>query len=486
MAAEKVNPKRRLALGAMLLAIFMDFLDVSIINTAIPPIREALGASASAAQWVAAGYTLAFAVLLITGGRLGDLFGLKRAFMLGALGFTVASAVCGLAASPGMLIGARALQGAMAAVMVPQVFALIQTQLPPDERQGAFGLYGAVTALAVVLGGPIGGSLIQADILGSGWRSIFLLNVPIGIVALIAAAAFVRESEPNEARRLDLGGVALVTAGLLLLLYPVIEGRTLGWPVWAFVSMITALPVLGLFVLHERRKARMDGSPLLSLSLFRRRPFVVGLLMTLIFYAGVNSFFFILLIFLQTGLGYSPLLASLIGIPWPLGLAAASFISIGLVPKLGPRLLTLGMGVMAAGSLGLIATVGYADSGLGAWVLAPSLLVCGAGMGLVAPTLIDVIMSEVPAEEAGSGSGVLNSVTQLGAAVGVALIGVIFFGLLADATSPGDYIESFGKTLWYQVGVFVVGALLTFLVPTEKLSTSAHPDSNPSASSSDE
>lgn len=260
---EDFDPKRKLALAAMLLAIFMDFLDVSIINTAIPPIRDGLGASYASAQWVAAGYTLAFAVLLITGGRLGDIFGLKRAFLIGVVGFTVASALCGLATGPEMLIGSRVLQGAMAAIMVPQVFALIQTQLPPGERQGAFGLFGAVTALAVVLGGPIGGLLIRADIFGSDWRSIFLLNVPIGLIALVAGAAFVKESEASDTRRLDLGGVALLTAALLLVLYPAIQGRELGWPAWTFVAMVAAVPVLGIFALYERRKTERDDSPLL-------------------------------------------------------------------------------------------------------------------------------------------------------------------------------------------------------------------------------
>src|SRR6204780_1745399 len=236
-AGEGADPRRWLTLVILLLAAFMNLLDVSIVNIAIPSIQRDLHASYADVQWALAGYTLAYALVLITGGRLGDIFGRKRLFLIGVTGFTIMSALCGAAQTPGMLIGCRVVQGAMGAIMVPQVLSVIQVIFPPAERIKALAGFGITAGLGTVSGPLLGGLLIQHDLFGLTWRPIFLINVPVGIIAVVAAAILVRESRASQPPRLDLVGVALASAALMLLLYPLVQGRELGWPAWSFVSM---------------------------------------------------------------------------------------------------------------------------------------------------------------------------------------------------------------------------------------------------------
>src|SRR6201997_4399303 len=243
-AGDPPDPRRWLTLVILLLAAFMNLLDVSIVNIAIPSIQRDLHASYADVQWALAGYTLAYALVLITGGRLGDTFGRKRLFLIGVAGFTIMSALCGVAQTPGMLIGCRVVQGAMGAIMVPQVLAVIQVIFPPAERIKALAGFGVTAGLGTVSGPLIGGLLIQHNLFGWTWRPIFLINVPVGILAVIASAVLVRESRSDRPPKLDPIGVVLVSAALLLLLYPLVQGRQLGWPGWTFVSMAASAPVL--------------------------------------------------------------------------------------------------------------------------------------------------------------------------------------------------------------------------------------------------
>jgi MFS family permease len=253
--AGKTDPRRWLALSVVLIAAFMDLLDAGIVFSRPAQIQQDLQASYPALQWTAAGYTLTFALVLITAGRLGDIFGRKRLFLIGVAGFTAASAA---AQSPAMLIGSRVLQGAMAAMIIPQILSIIQANFVPGERATAFAAYGAAAGLANVSGPLVAGLLIQADLFGLGWRSIFLINLPVGVALLIAAAMLVGESKAPSALRLDLVGVAIVSVGLLLVLYPLVQGRELGWPAWSFVALTAGARII---VLWERRKTRRDGSP---------------------------------------------------------------------------------------------------------------------------------------------------------------------------------------------------------------------------------
>src|ERR1700740_350999 len=334
-AGEGADPRRWLTLAILLLAAFMNLLDVSIVNIAIPSIQRDLHASYADVQWALAGYPLAYPLVLITGGRLGDTFGRKRLFLIGVSGFTIMSALCGAAQSTGQLIAFRVVQGAMGAIMVPQVLAVIQVIFPPAERIKALAGFGVTAGLGTVSGPLIGGLLIQHNLLGLSWRPIFLITGPVGTLAVAASAVLARESRAPRPPKLDPVGVGLVSAALLLLLYPLVEGRQLGWPAWTFVSRAAAAPVLAAFIGYERLKARRDGSPLVQLGLFRERGFSAGMAIAVAFFLGIASFGLVLTLFLQLGLGFTPLHAGLTCLPFSLGVLASSGAAARLAPRVG-------------------------------------------------------------------------------------------------------------------------------------------------------
>ena len=429
--ASELDPRRWLALASVMTALFMVLLDVSIVNVAIPAIRSNLAANNADIQFVIAGYGLAYAVLLITGGRLGDIFGRKRMFIIGMSGFVIASALCGLAQSAIMLDLSRVLQGAMAAMMYPQVLSVIQVTFPPQERARVFGMVGAVIGIATITGPLAGGLIIRNDITGGSWRWIFLVNLPIGIGALIAATRLITESRAPNATRLDFGGVLLATAGILLLVYPLVEGQVAGWPAWTFICMAISPVMLALFILYER-SLPSTRFPLVQLSLFRIRAFSVGVALSAIFIAGIPAFFFTFSLMLQVGLGFSALNAGLTTIPWSLASAIASFMSSRVAPRLGKYTIAIGSALLVIGMLGVIETLHLQGTKLTGWDLIPSFVVSGLGLGTVIAPLLNIILAGVPGRDAGSASGVLTTFQQLGGAIGVAVVGVVFFGLLSS------------------------------------------------------
>jgi EmrB/QacA subfamily drug resistance transporter len=434
-AGDPPDPRRWLTLGVLLLAAFMNLLDVSIVNIAIPSIQRDLHASYADVQWALAGYTLAYALVLITGGRLGDTFGRKRLFLIGVSGFTIMSALCGAATGPGMLIACRVVQGAMGAIMVPQVLAVIQVIFPPAERIKALAGFGVTAGLGTVSGPLLGGLLIQHNLFGLDWRPIFLINVPVGILAVAASAILVRESRAPKPPRLDPGGVALVSAALLLLLYPLVQGRQLGWPVWTFVSMAVSVPVFAAFVFYERAKSRRDGSALVELSLFRERGFSAGMAIAVAFFLGIASFALVLTLFLQLGLGFTPLHAGLTFLPFSIGVLISSGAAARLAPRFGRGVTMAGALIIAAGMAGLIVIVHHYGTAVSTWDMVPGLVFAGLGLGAVLAPLADIVLDGVPAQHAGSASGVFNTGLQLGNSIGIAVIGVIFFGLLGSQSA---------------------------------------------------
>jgi EmrB/QacA subfamily drug resistance transporter len=435
-AGDSLDPRRWLTLVVLLLAAFMNLLDISIVNIAIPSIQRNLHASYSDVQWALAGYTLAYALVLITGGRLGDTFGRKRLFLIGVVGFTLMSALCGAAQTPGMLIASRVAQGAFGAIMIPQVLSVIQVIFPAGERIKALAAFGVTAGLGTVSGPLLGGLLTQHNLFGLDWRPIFLINVPVGIIAVVASAILVRESRAPRPPRLDPVGVVLVSAALLLLLYPLVQGRELGWPTWTFVSMAAAAPMLAVFIAWERAKDRRDGSPLVQLDLFRQRAFAVGIAIAVTFFLGITSFALILTLFLQIGLGFGPLHAGLTFLPFSAGVLVASGAAARLAPKFGRGVTMVGALVIAGGMTGLIATVHHFGGAVTTWDLVPALVVAGIGMGTVLAPLADILLARVHPQDAGSASGVFNTALQLGASIGVAVIGVIFFGMLGSQSGP--------------------------------------------------
>ena len=430
--AGEPNPQRWAALGVVLTATFMVLLDISIVNVAIPSIQANLGATFSEVQFVIAGYALAYAVFLITGGRLGDVHGRKRLFMLGMAGFTLASALCGAAQSPIMLVLSRVLQGLMASLMYPQVLSVIQVMFPPRERARAFGTFGATIGMATIAGPLLGGLIIRDDVTGPAWRFVFLVNIPIGIGSLIAAARLLPESRAPRAARLDIPGVAVVTVALLCLVYPLVEGRDLGWPVWAYVLIGISPLVFLAFGLLERRVEARGIAPLVALSLFRQRAFTVGVLGSAAFFSGVPSFFFTLSLTLQLGLHYSALHAGLSTAPFAIASAAGSATSVRLAPRLGRRILFLGSGLLVTGVTLTAVVLHFRGTDLQGWELAVPFVLAGAGLGCFVAPLLTIVLAGVPGRDAGSASGVLTTVQQVGGALGVAIVGVIFFGLLGS------------------------------------------------------
>ncbi|MGI8846840.1 MAG: MFS transporter [Candidatus Dormibacteria bacterium] len=414
----------------MLTAAFMVLLDISIVAVAIPAIRSNLSATNGDIQFVVAGYGLAYALVLITGGRLGDIYGRKRLFMIGMGGFVLASLLCGLAQSAVMLDVSRVLQGLVAALMFPQVLSIIQVSFPQHERARAFGTLGAVIGIATIAGPLVGGLIIRDDITGSSWRWIFLVNLPIGLVSLVVAARVLTESRAPHARRLDLIGVAIASVGLFLLVFPLVEGQDAGWPLWTYISMGLSPVVLAVFVLYERSLPD-NRFPLVQLSLFKIPSFRLGVMISGLFLAGVPAFFFTFSLTLQAGLGFSALNAGLTTIPWSIGAAIASVMSVRIVPRLGKWIIVIGGGLLTVGVLGIILTLHVSGVSVTAYELVPSFVVAGLGMGCVVAPLLNIILAGVPGRDAGSASGVLTTFQQLGGAIGVAVVGVVFFGLLS-------------------------------------------------------
>ncbi|MPZ29070.1 MAG: MFS transporter [Micromonosporaceae bacterium] len=455
------DPRRWAALAVALLAVFMDLVDITIVLIAAPAIQADLGTGYASIQWVIAAYSLALGLGLITGGRLGDILGRRRMFLAGVAGFTLASAACALAPGVGTLIAARVLQGAAAAMMVPQVLAMVQVSFPARERAKAFGLYGAVTGLAAAAAPIVGGLLVGNDVLGLQWRSVFWVNVPIGVLAVVAGAVWMRESRAADRPRLDVPGVVLATVGLLLLLYPLIQGAELGWPGWVWLMLAASVLALAGFARHQARRGR-TGDALVPLSLFGSRSFVAGLLAVLVMFSALGSFFMVLTITLQTGHGFSALTVGLIFMAWPVGLAATAGAAVRLAPRIGRRLVSIGALLLTAAMLALITTISRSGGDLGAWHLVPALLVGGVGFGLVAPILVDMVLATVPASAAGAASGVTNTIVQVAGAAGVAVVGALFTTFL-DRT--GDFDLAAQRALWYAVGAFALGFVLSRALP---------------------
>ncbi len=429
--------QRTIALWVILLAFFMDLLDTTIVNIAIPSIHASLGASYASIQWIIAGYALTFALFLITGGRLGDIFGYKRLFLVGIGGFAIASAMCGFSASTEMLIGSRLLQGFCAALMVPQILSTIQIMYTTTaERSGVSAFYGALAGIATV-GGPIlGALLITGNAFGFGWRTIFLINLPVAIAALVLGVIYLPNARSPHPLRVDPIGVALILVAMLMLMYPLIEGRQLGWPAWTFVSMAGSIVVFAIFAASQIWKERRDGSPLVVPHLFTRRSFIGGTLLTVCFYAIVASFFLTLTLFLQVGLGYSVLKAGLTGIPFSIGVSLAAGLSGPvLVPRFGRKIIAAGPVTMVVAFGLFMVTILHFGGSVTPYELIPALIIGGAGMGFVVAPVYPFVLGEVPLGDAGSASGIINAVGQIGGAVGVAAIGVIFFGLLGSQAS---------------------------------------------------
>lgn len=432
-----------IVLAVVLTATFMQLVDVSIVNVAVKSIQVDIGASFANIQLILAGYQLAFAITLITASRLGDLFGRRKVFMLGMAGFVLASAACGAAPNAGVLVIGRVVQGLMSGLMFAQVLAVIQVTFEPKERGKAFGVFGATIGMATILGPLLGGVLIAWNPAGLDWRTIFYVNVPIGAVALVVAFFRLPDSRSDDAQRLDVPGAVLIAAALFLLVFPLTEGRERGWPTWVIVMLVASVPMFLGFVAYQLRKTRRRDSPLLNMHLFADRGFRTGSLLGMVFFAGLPPFFLILTLYLQIGFGYTPLHAGLTTFAFAIGSGVASAQSDRLAKRIGKATLAVGCIILLGGTIGLIFVIRAMGDQLHWWAISPVLLVCGVGLGLFVAPFSNAVLQTVRKQLAGSASGALATVQQLGGALGVALVGIVLFGLLphnsasaADAVIP--------------------------------------------------
>ncbi|HZP72468.1 MAG TPA: MFS transporter [Gaiellaceae bacterium] len=453
------HPRRWAILWVVLAAECMDLLDGTIVNVALPSIRRHLHSSDAALQWIAGGYALALAIALILGARLGDRFGRRRLFVIGALGFTLCSLGCGLASSTSMLVGFRLAQGAFGALLIPQGLGIMRTVFPREELPKAFALFGPVIGSAAVFGPIIGGLLVSVHALG-GWRLVFFVNLPLGLAAAIGAAMLMPEARASHLPRIDLLGSAIVGGAMLALVYPLIEGRQAGWPAWTFVSFAGGAVLLAVFALQQawRKRRGLDG--LIEPTLFRNRGYSSGSLVLLFFFVGMIGFSFALTLFLQIGEGFTALHSGLTFVPWSAGLAVGAGLSGGaLAPRFGRHVLEAG-GVVSLVGMVLVA-LEAASGNVSTWDLLPGLLVAGFGMGLIVAPLFDIIIAAVQERELGSASGVLNAVQQLAGAVGVAMLGTVFF----DALGGGHFHRALGRTIWVDIALIAVAIVLMPLMP---------------------
>jgi len=454
-----------LVLLTVLGADIMDLLDSTIVNVGAPAIARDLHASGSQLQWVIAGYTLAMAVALITGGRLGDLYGRRRMFLLGIGAFTAFSALSSAATDPQLLIAARALQGLSAAVMLPQGLSIIRSVFPPAQAGAAMSIFGPVMGLAATLGPIVGGALVQANLFGSEWRSIFWVNVPVGLLSLGCAWRVIPRDKPHgpDAPTLDVAGMLLSGIAMLLLVYPLIQGRDKGWPAYMFVMMAAAVPVFAAFWLQQRARQRQGRTPLVTPSLFTKRAFTGGLILAVFFFAGMGALFLVLMLHIQLALGYTSLHAGLTGLPFSLGAAVGTGLAAAvLAPKFGRKVLHAGVVTMAVGIAAVAWTVKEAGTSLTTWDLTPSYAVCGVGMGLLIACYFTTVISAVDDAETGTAGGVLNAVQQLASSLGVALFGTLYFNSLSAGHTS---VSATSSTLWFASIAVVLCLPLGFLLP---------------------
>jgi EmrB/QacA subfamily drug resistance transporter len=454
-------PRRWFAAAAMTAAVLMDMIDVTIVNVALPTIRHDLGASATQLEWVVSAYMLAFAAVLITAGSLGDLFGRKRLFLAGIAVFGLASLGAGLSQTASELIAARVVQGAAAAAMTPQLLATFRTMFSGRERGQAFGIYGAVLGFASAVGLLLGGVLTSANLFGWGWRSVFFVNIPIALASLAGSARLMPENQERSAGRVDFAGAALLTSGLVAIAYPLLEGRSLGWPAWCWALLGAGMAGLGLLGLIEARRQHTRIAPLLRTPLFRVPAFTTGLIVQLAFGVGIQGFFLVFTLWLQTGQHYSPLRAGLTAVAFSVGSFALAPQAAPLAQRFGRLVLALGGLLFAAGIIGVDVGAHHVGTGTDPWPLVPGLVVAGAGLSLLVIPLVNVVLAAVPAEAAGGASGLFSTAQQLGGAIGVAVAGAIFFGDLGRHSFQAAFVH----TAPYAAGALLICAVLSLTLP---------------------
>jgi len=445
-------------LFVILLAPVISVVDIFITNVSLPTIQSYYNTSDAKVQLIIASYLIGYAVFLITGSRLGDKFGRKKVLITGLTVFTITSVMCGLAATIGQLILFRFLQGVSAAFMVPQTVTLIHLNFPEgNDRHKAFGYYGIAQGIAAILGQFLGGYFIHAGWIAAPWRLIFLVNLPIGVLAAVLAAVSLKESTQNKQRRLDMKGVIILTLALICLIYPLTQGREYGWPLWSYAMLLGSLAGIYFFFRHLGSLKDTQREPLIDLRLFRIRSFNTGVLSVFFYFGLHNAFLFAAAILMQKGYHISPYTASMLFTSLGWTYMFSSWWSIRNAGRYGIRMLQAGCVIMAVSFLGQVFL--FSGAAPSTAIIVVCLAVFGLGSGLVLPSLLNVSLRDVPAAMAGSSSGVYSTIQQFSSAAGISILGGLFYSLLSH--TGGDYHLAYQISLY--CFIIYLGAIFLLL-----------------------
>lgn len=465
-----VNKHRWLILGIVLAAEIMDLLDSTIVNVAGPSLKEKLGASPSALQWVIGGYTLTLGAGLVLGGRLADRYSRRNIFLLGLASFTVTSLLCAIAPNIEALIAFRLIQGFAGALVLPHVIGFIRDVFPPEELGKAFAIFGPVFGLGGILGPIVGGFIIDGNIASTGWRAVFLVNIPIGIINFALAWKYLPKKASDHSIKIDLLGSLIIIASSGLLLLPLIQGQEAGWPAWTFVSLAVSILGFVIFTLQQRWVISRNRTPLVDPDIFKARTYNLGLAGIFTFFAGFTGVYLIITLFLQIGQGYSARGAGIANIAIALGTAVGGALSGAvLAEKFGTRVLQFGALAQITGALLLFLALPDMQS-FNFWHIAPGMFVSGFGTGLVVAALFDAILLAIKDELVGSASGVLSAIQSIGSSVGVAIFGTLFF----NKVSGGAIDAGFRHALILQIGLVSLFLVITFFLPKKAVGDSEY------------
>jgi EmrB/QacA subfamily drug resistance transporter len=465
-----VNKHRWLILGIVLAAEIMDLLDSTIVNVAGPSLKDELGATPSALQWVIGGYTLTLGAGLVLGGRLADRYSRRNVFLLGLVSFTITSLLCAIAPNIESLIVFRLIQGFAGAMVLPHVIGFIRDVFPPEELGKAFAVFGPVFGLGGILGPIIGGFLIDGDIASTGWRAVFLVNIPIGVINIALAWKYLPKHATDHSIKIDLFGSLLIMSSSALMLLPLIQGQEAGWPLWTFLSLAASLFGFGIFALQQRWVISRKNTPLVNPEIFKSKIYNLGLAGIFTFFAGFTGVYLIITLYLQIGEGYSARGAGIANIAIALGTAIGGALSGAvLADKFGTRVLQMGACAQIVGALLLFFALPDMQS-FDFWHIAPGMLVSGFGTGLVVAALFDAILLAIKDELVGSASGVLSAIQSIASSVGVAIFGTIFF----NKVTTGQIDQGFRNALLLQVGLVSVFLVTTFLLPKKSMDNSEY------------
>jgi MFS family permease len=464
-------PRRWRALPVLLVATFMALFDLFVVNVAAPSIQSSLHSGTAALELVVGGYSFTYAAGMVIGGRLGDLHGHRRLFVIGMGSFAAASALCGLSTTASELVVARLAQGAAAAMMVPQVLAAITAIFPAHERARALSWFGLTIGLGAVAGQVLGGALLRLDVAHLGWRAIFLVNVPIGAVVAPLAWKLLPHTRSDKAVHIDVVGAVGSAATVGLALIPLVLGRTEGWPVWTWLSFALVAPAAFALITHQHRLAAGGGQPLLDLTLFESRTFAAGSAVNAAFFAGFGGFILALTLALQAGWQLTPLATGMTYLPLGIAFASASMLGRGLTAKYGARAIVRGMATSLAGYLSLLGLLLIDGTHTTPIDMALPLILVGIGNGLTIPSLIGSVLATINPLHGGIAAGMLSTAQQFASAAGVALTGVVFFGVVGSTTGRHTYVDALSASVVTTGLLTMVAFGLGWLLPGKRTAT---------------